>query len=103
MDTQDHMNPTKDEIKLLIDNALLQNNERINGTIQASAEKITVAVNQKTDTYIGQISNIAHAQGALETKVSTLAGKVNNLWAKMISVGAACATLGALVVLLWQK
>lgn len=97
------MNPTKDEIKLLIDNALLQNNERINNTIQASAEKVTLAVNQKTDGYIGQITAIAHDQGLLEAKVVQLASKVNNLWAKMISVGAACATLGGLVAALWQK
>lgn len=97
------MNPTKEEIKLLIDNALLQNNERINSTIQLSADKVSATVKETTDAYIGQITTLANSQGTLNAEVAELKSKVNNLWAKMISVGATCATLGAFFVILWSS
>lgn len=96
------MNPTKEEIKLLIENALLQNNERINSTIQASADKTMVAIKETTDTYLEQLTKLAANQGSLQSEVSDLRLKVNNLWAKVIGVGAACATLTGLVVFIWQ-
>src|SRR4051812_5525543 len=96
------MNPTQTEIKLLIQNALLENNVVINKSIGDSADKITLAMNQKTDTYINQLTIFAEKQGALKTQLDDVRVKVNNLWAKMIGVGAACATLGGLLVVLWS-
>lgn len=97
------MNPTQQEIKLLIDNALLQNNERINTAIQASADKITAAVDRRTDAYIGQITTLAEGHGALKTEVETLKGKLNNIWGKLIGIGTGIAAITALVTLVLTK
>jgi uncharacterized protein YoxC len=93
----EHTTPNKDEIKLLIDNALLQNNEKINKAIDESATKVTQAVTLTTQTFLTELTTIATKQGAMQGEIDSLKSKLGNLWAKMIGVGAACTTLGGLV------
>lgn len=86
MDTQEHMSPTRDEIKLLIDNSLLQNNERV-------VDKLTQAMDAKMNPAFNEMMKLAQKVGGLETKVS-------NLWGKFIGIGSAIAVITALVTLL---
>lgn len=93
----EHNTPNKDEIKLLIDNALLQNNEKINKTIEAMGDKVTNAVSLTTQTFLTELTAIATKQGIMQGQIDTLKTKVGNLWAKMIGIGAACITVGGFV------
>lgn len=93
----EHTTPNKDEIKLLIDNALLQNNEKINKAINDSADKVAKAVNETTSTYLEQLLNVVKAQTEMGSEIDALKSKLNFLWAKMIAVGAACVTLGGFI------
>lgn len=89
--------PNKDEIKLLIDNALLQNNEKINKSIEAMGDKVTSAVTLTTQTFLSELTTISTKQGVMQGQIDTLKTKVGNLWAKMIGIGAACITVGGFV------
>lgn len=81
--------PTKDEIKLLIDNALLQNNERM-------VDKFTKALDEKMNPTLNEVVNLAKEVGVMKSKVS-------NLWGKFIGIGAAISVVTALVTLLFTQ
>lgn len=85
----EHTTPNKDEIKLLIDNALLQNNERM-------YEKFTKALEDKMTPTLSEVVNLAKDVGALKTKVS-------NIWGKFAGISAALVSLTALVTYLLTK
>jgi hypothetical protein len=98
MDSQSTV--TKDELKV----ALLENNERmyekINAAIEKSAMRITQAVTTRTDPFITEIRDLAEAHGRLKSKVETIDSRIGNMWAKMIAIGAACATVGGFLGIL---
>lgn len=93
----EHSTPNKDEIKLLIDNALLQNNEKINKSIEAMGDKVTSAVTLTTQTFLSELTTIATKQGVMQGQIDTLKTRVGNLWAKMIAISAASITLGGFI------
>jgi hypothetical protein len=89
MDTQDHMNPTKEEIKLLIDNSLLQNNERM-------FDKFTKALDDKMTQPLNQVVTLAEEVGGLKVRM-------DNIWGKFIGISAGLVSLTALVTFLITK
>lgn len=96
----EHTTPTKDEIQLLIKNGLLENNEKINKTMEAMAEKISKSVGDTTATFLTELLKVATEQATTRSEVAALKTKLNYLWAKMIAVGAACMTIGGFIGLL---
>lgn len=99
----EHTTPNKDEIKLLIDNALLQNNEKINKSIDAMGDKVTNAVSATTQTFLTELTKVVGKQGAMQVEIDTLKSKVSNIWGKFISIGGALVSLTALVTFLITK
>ena len=85
----EHTTANKDEIKLLIDNALLQNNERM-------YEKFTKALEDKMTPTLSEVVHLAEDVGSLKTKLS-------NIWGKFIGIGTGLVTLTALVTFLLTK
>lgn len=92
--------PTKDEIKLLIDNALLQNNVIITAVIEKQSDKTAKAMTDQMTAANAQVISLAEKIGTVSEKQRVTDDKVKNMWAKMIGIGAGCTTLGGLVVLL---
>lgn len=88
---------TKDELKV----ALLENNEKLvdkfNASIDHSADKITKAVQDRTNPFVQSFTELAERVGKQHTQIEVLENKVGNLWSKMIGVGAACVTVGGLL------
>jgi len=81
--------PTNSEIKLLIDNALLQNNERM-------YDKFTKALEEKMNPTLNEVVVLAGKVGSLETKLS-------NVWGKFIGIGAGLVTITALVTFIFAR
>ena len=67
--------------------ALLENNqvifERIDKAVENNGAKITKAVNDKTDGYIGQITALASCQGEHTIRIGVLEARLTNIWAKI--------------------
>jgi len=93
----EHTTPTKDEIQLLIKNGLLENNEKINKSMEAMADKIAQSVTTTTSTFLDKLIEVSKEQSTLRADVAGLKQKVNFLWAKMTAVGAACMTIGGFI------
>lgn len=91
MPEQDHMSPTKEEISLLIDNALLKNNE-------VQLDKFTKVVESKITPTVGTVVELSQKVGSLETRLINLWAKVAGLTAVGTVLGGA---IGAAVVVLW--
>lgn len=88
---------TEEQIKSQIKIALLENNVLISQTVEHSIEKIAESVDRKTNAFIDQLKDVSKVNGALDKRLETVESTVNGLWAKMISIGAACTALGGLV------
>ena len=94
---------TKDELKV----ALLENNEKLvdkfNASIEHSAEKITKAVQDRTNPFVQSFTELAEKVGKQHGQIEVLENKVSNIWGKFIGIGAALVTLTALVTFLITK
>ncbi len=92
----EHTTPNKDEIKLLIDNALLKNNEQL-------IDKFTKALEEKMNPALSEVITLAEKVGTLKGELDTMKLKLSNIWGKFIGIGAALASLTALVTYLLTK
>ncbi len=86
------------DIKLLIDNSLLQNNERITEKFRTdldrSIDKMAKTVTESNGQFLSQLATVIEKQGAQAAEIVSLKLKISGMWAKMIAIGAACATIG---------
>lgn len=89
------------DIKLLIDNSLMQNNERITDKFRTdldrSIDKMARTVTESNGQFLSQLATVIEKHGKLDARVSATEAKVTGIWAKMIAIGAACATIGGLL------
>lgn len=95
------MNPTKDEIKLLIDNSLLEQEKRLSREFRSELEvqtgRLTGVVEKQNLMYSNQIVELNKDVAALNTIVDNLKGRISGIKAQMLVVATACTTLGGLV------
>jgi SMC interacting uncharacterized protein involved in chromosome segregation len=94
-------NITKTEVKLLIDNSLLEQEKRLSKDfryeLDAQTNKLISAVEKQNLLYSEQIINLNKDVTALNGVVDNLKGRISNIKAQMAIVGTACATLGGFV------
>lgn len=94
------MNPTKDEIKLLIDNSLLEQEKRLSKEFRTELEnqtnRLTNSIDKQNGLYAGQIVELNKDIATLNTVVDNLKGRISGIKAQITIVGTACATLGGL-------
>lgn len=92
------VNPTKDEIKLLIDNSLLEQEKRLSKEFRSELEvqtnRLTSVVEKQNIMYSNQIVELNKDVATLNTIVDTLKGRISGIKAQMIVVATACTTLG---------
>lgn len=95
------MNPTKDEIKLLIDNSLLEQEKRITKEMRAELEtqtnRLTNVVEKQNQLYSDQIIMLNKDVATLNSVVDNLKGRISGIKAQMLVVATACTTLGGLI------
>lgn len=69
---------------------LLENNQvifdRIDKAVDESATKVTKSVNDKTDGFIKQITDLAKRQGEDSVRISVVESKLANIWAKIAAI-----------------
>ena len=98
---EDLDNITKTEVKLLIDNSLLEQEKRLSKDfryeLDAQTNKLISAVEKQNLLYSEQIINLNKDVTALNGVVDNLKGRISNIKAQMAIVGTACATLGGLL------
>ena len=91
-------NITKTEVKLLIDNSLLEQEKRLSKDfryeLDAQTNKLISAVEKQNLLYSEQIINLNKDVTALNGVVDNLKGRISNIKAQMAIVGTSCATLG---------
>lgn len=99
METQSTPALTHKDVELLMENALLKNNEHqmkeIRAEIESSAEKITRAVSDTTSPLLKELISMNTRITEHAGEIETLKQRITGLWAKVIAVGTACATVGA--------
>lgn len=91
---------TEDQINKLIKIQLLENNVLIEQSIAKMGDKVNSTFQATAATFVTQLSSVATNQGSNETRITNVENKVNNLWAKLLGVGAGCATMSGLFVYL---
>ena len=95
------MNPTKDEIKLLIDNSLLEQEKRLSKEFRSELEvqttRLTNVVEKQNQLYSNQIIMLNKDVATLNTVVDSLKGRISGIKAQMVVVATACTTLGGLI------
>lgn len=95
------VNPTKDEIKLLIDNSLLEQEKRLSREFRQELEtqtgRLTSAIDKQNGLYANQIVELNKDIVKLNTVVDNLKNRVSGIKAQMVVVGTACTTLGGLI------
>lgn len=95
------MNPTKDEIKLLIDNSLLEQEKRLSKEFRSELEvqttRLTNVVEKQNQLYSDQIIMLNKDVATLNTVVDNLKGRISGIKAQMVVVATACTTLGGLI------
>lgn len=89
--------PTQNEIQSAVKIQLLENNEVIYDRIEKAGDKIARSLNEKMEPLLGQLVKYAETQGAMEVRIAATESKLSNLWAKMIGVGAGCASVAGLL------
>lgn len=98
---QPSMNPTKDEIKLLIDNSLLEQEKRLSKEFRSELEvqtnRLTSVVEKQNQLYSDQIIMLNKDVATLNSVVDNLKGRISGIKAQMVVVATACATLGGMV------
>lgn len=100
--------PPPTDIKLLVENALLHNNEQLRSGFEASLEKFSIKmsadINKQTKAFADQVfaltSKVATHEGEIGTlkgSLGTLKEAINALKIRMAVVGSTCTVLGGLV------
>lgn len=91
-------NLTKTEVKLLIDNSLLEQEKRITkefrDELDTQTNKLISAVEKQNLLYSDQIIQLTKDVTMLNGVVDNLKARISNIRAQMVIVGTACATLG---------
>lgn len=91
-------NLTKSEVKLLIDNSLLEQEKRLSkefrDELDSQTNKLISAVEKQNLLYSDQIIQLTKDITTLNGVVDNLKARISNIRAQMVIVGTACATLG---------
>ena len=94
-------NLTKTEVKLLIDNSLLEQEKRLSkefrDELDVQTTKLIDAVEKQNKLYSEQIITLNKDIATLNTVVENLKSKINGVRTQVAVVGTACATLGGLI------
>lgn len=94
-------NLTKTEVKLLIDNSLLEQEKRLSkefrDELDLQTDKLINAVEKQNKLYSDRIIALNKDVATLNTVVENLKSKVNGVRLQVTVVGTACATLGGLL------
>ncbi len=94
-------NLTKTDVKLLIDNSLLEQEKRLSkefrDELDLQTDKLINAVEKQNKLYSDQIIALNKDVATLNTVVENLKSKVNGVRLQVTVVGTACATLGGLL------
>lgn len=89
---------TKTEVKLLIDNSLLEQEKRLSkefrDELDTQTEKLISAVEKQNLLYSDQIITLNKDVASLNSVVDNLKARISNIRAQMLIVGTACTTLG---------
>lgn len=89
---------TKTEVKLLIDNSLLEQEKRLSKEfreeLDSQTAKLISAVEKQNLLYSDQIITLNKDVASLNSVVDNLKARISNIRAQMIIVGTACTTLG---------
>ena len=89
---------TKTEAKLLIDNALLEQEKRLSkefrDELDTQTTKLIDAVEKQNKLYSEQIINLNKDVATLNTVVSALKGRISNVKSQITVIGASCTVLG---------
>lgn len=89
---------TSSDVQLLMENALLKNNEHqmkeIRAEIENSSEKIAHAVNSTTSPLLKQLLDMNTAIAHNSTDISTLKTRLGGMWGKLIGIAAAGTAIG---------
>lgn len=92
------MNPTKDEIKLLIDNSLLEQEKRLSKEfrqeLESQTNRLTNAIDKQNGLYADQIVELNKDVATLNSVVENLKSRISGIRAQMLVVATACTTLG---------
>lgn len=92
---------TKDEVKLLIDNALLGQEKRLTkefrDELDIQTAKLIEAVEKQNKLYSDQIITLNKDVATLNTVVENLKSRISNVKAQIAVIGTACTVLGGFV------
>lgn len=95
------MNPTKDEIKLLIDNSLLEQEKRLSKEfrqeLESQTNRLTLAIDKQNVLYADQIVELNKDVATLNSVVENLKSRISGIRAQMLVVATACTTLGGFI------
>lgn len=99
MDNKQNMDiASQREIKLLIDNSLLEQEKRLakefRNELEAQTLRLTASIDKQNQLYSDQIITLNKDVASLESIVTNLKGQLKNIRAQLLVVGTACATLG---------
>lgn len=92
---------TKTEVKLLIDNALLEQEKRLSkefrDELDIQTTKLIDAVEKQNKMYSDQIITLNKDIATLNSVVETLKGRISNVKAQIAVIGTACTVLGGFI------
>ena len=102
MEHKDKMDTTSQrEIKLLIDNSLLEQEKRLSKEFRSELEvqtsRLTTVVEKQNQMYSDQIIALNKDVAALNGVIDNLKSNIKGVKTQVAVVGSACATLGGLV------
>ena len=102
MEVKNKMDTTSQrEIKLLIDNSLLEQEKRLSKEFRSELEvqtsRLTTVVEKQNQMYSDQIISLNKDVAALNGVIDNLKGNIKGIRTQVAVVGSACATLGGLV------
>ncbi len=97
----DNDTPTKTEVKLLIENALLEQEKRLakefRMELTAQTDNLLRAIEKQNSLYSDNIIALNKTVTALEKDIQTLRGRLKVITAQIAIVGAVSATLGGFI------
>lgn len=92
---------TKTEVKLLIDNALLEQEKRLGrefrDELDSQTAKLIDAVEKQNKLYSDQIITLNKDIATLNSVVETLKGRISNVKTQITVIGSACTILGGFI------
>lgn len=92
---------TRDEVKLTIDNSLLEQEKRLNREFRSELEvqtnRLTSVVEKQNQMYSDQIISLNKDVAALNGVIDNLKSNIRGIKVQITVVGTACATLGGLL------